>query len=302
MEKKWKNIPEHTVNFEVVETIENAKIYLQKSNLPLIVKPTKSFGGSRGIMIIKDAKDIEIAFKNAKEEGLKDTKVLIEDVVYGREFSAEVLIKENKTSVLCIGEKIKSPFPYRVDVSVMYPAQLDNLLENKINLAIDKAIKALEITWGVAHIEFCVTVDEQIIFFELGARCGGGHTSLIAKHVSGIDEFVEYCKMACQIESNNFEPVKKEGAIYRFLVFKQGKIKNITVDDSILNNPNILDFELEIQKGDTIPLLKNTSARSGFVISLGKTYSDAFELANETCNKISIEYENGTVDKPIINF
>ena len=71
-----------------------------------------------------ESKTLRSAFHAAQAGGLADSDVVIEHCVEGSEHSAEVLIWGGKTSVLCIGQKIKSLPPYRVDVSVQYPAQL----------------------------------------------------------------------------------------------------------------------------------------------------------------------------------
>ena len=91
---------------------------------PLIFKPDRSFGGSRGVTRVERAEDVAGAFHAAQAGGLPDSDVVIEHCVEGSEHSAEVLIWKGKTSLLCIGQKIKSLPPYRVDVSVQYPAQL----------------------------------------------------------------------------------------------------------------------------------------------------------------------------------
>jgi len=288
----WIKIPQHSVNFAIVNTLEDGEQALTNFHFPVIIKPTNSFGGSRGVMLIHSSEEFSDAFTNAKSGGNVNTEVLIEEAVVGREFSAEVLIKNDKTSVLCIGEKSKSDFPYRVDISVMYPAQLDNVIEIKIHKAISLAIQAVELKWGVAHIEFCLTKNNEIIFFELGARCGGGHTSLITKHVSGVDEFVEYCRMACGLQSLSFYPVYQKSAIYRFVIFDEGEVSEIIFPEEFKNDIRILDYEISVKKGDVIRPLIDTSARSGFFITLADEYQNALQLANDICQRIVIKYTN----------
>lgn len=294
MRNCWMKVPQHSVNFAIVNTLEDGIKALTNFNFPVIIKPTQSFGGSRGVMLIHSAEEFSEAFENAKSGGNTNTEVLIESAVEGREFSAEVLIENDKTSVLCIGEKIKSDFPYRVDMSVMYPAQLDLKIESEIHHAISLAIKAVGLNWGVAHIEFCLTTNDEIIFFELGARCGGGHTPLIAKHVSGVDEFVEYCRMACGLKPLFFYPKCQKSAIYRFIIFDEGEVEEVIYPEIFLRDNRILDYEVQVKKGDVILPLINTSARSGFLITLADLFQDALQLADEICQNILIKYTDNT--------
>jgi len=197
MRRKWQQIGEYSAEFEVVDTPDAARVAAGRlGRFPLILKPDRSFGGSRGVTRVERAAEVADAFHAARAGGLANSAIVVERCVEGSEHSAEVLIWNGKTSVLCIGQKIKSLLPYRVDVSVQYPARLTAVQESTVAEMCHHAVNALGITQGVAHIEFGYT-DHGPVLFELGARCGGGHTPQIAHHVSGVNEFVEACRMAC---------------------------------------------------------------------------------------------------------
>lgn len=206
-----------------------------------------------------------------------------------------MLIDDTKTSVLCIGEKVKTPFPYRVDVSVNYPANLREYETEEAKNMLNQAVKAIGLKWGVAHIEFCLT-SNGFRLFELGARCGGGHTPQIANHVSGVNEFIEYCRMACGLKPNAFYLKYQKGAIYRFIIAKPGKVKEIILPDFIKTNQNIMDFEVDIKPGDIIDETRTTSDRRGFVVTKGEERLSALNLADDICSKVKIVYENGLVE------
>ena len=125
MRRHWQGIGQYSADFEVVATLDEARLAVNRlRQFPLIFKPDRSFGGSRGVTRVERTEDVANAFHAAQAGGLPNSEVVIEHCVEGSEHSAEVLIWEGKASVLCIGQKIKSLLPYRVDVSVQYPAQL----------------------------------------------------------------------------------------------------------------------------------------------------------------------------------
>lgn len=294
MRRRWQQIGQYSATFEVVSTVDQAHAAVDHlGRFPLIFKPDRSYGGSRGVTRIESREDVANAFVAAMTGGLADSEVVIEHCVEGSEHSAEVLIWGGKTSVLCIGQKIKSLLPYRVDVSVQYPAQLTATQESVVADMCDQAVTALGLTQGVAHIEFAYT-DQGPVLFELGARCGGGHTPQIAYHVSGVNEFVEACRMACGMTPSQFEPMRRLGADYRFLVFPPGVVKLVTVPDSLVADPGVLDLGITIQSGDQIRPLRSTSDRVGFVVATGDTLQQAIEHADRRCCEISFDYEDGT--------
>jgi len=295
MRRLWRRLGEYSIDFEVVASLPEAEAAVEKlASFPLIFKPDQSFGGSRGVTRVNSFHGVPQAFQNAKNDGLPSSDVVIERCVDGTEHSAEVLISNGRTSVLCIGQKVKSMPPYRVDVSVQYPTPLAISQCDTVAEMCDRAVKALGLTQGVAHVEFCYTSRGPVLF-EIGARCGGGHTPQIAHHVSGVNEFVEACRMACGMNPRQFSPLYSRGAEYRFLVFEPGIVDSIELPDGLLNGAGVLDVGMTVQPGQKIAPLHNTSDRSGFLVTIARTLEEAVRRADEVCRQISIRYRDSSV-------
>jgi biotin carboxylase len=290
----WQSLPEYSTEFEIVATPGQAEQAAHALGLPLIFKPDRSFGGSRGVTRVNAFDQIAAAFTTAKSGGLSNSDVVIERCIEGTEHSAEVLIWQGKTSVLCTGQKIKSLLPYRVDVSVQYPARLTPDRERSVSDMAHKAVNALGLTQGVAHIEFAYTNSGPVLF-ELGARCGGGHTPQIAHHVSGVHEFVEACRMACGIAPTQFTPTANRGADYRFLVFPPGEIDSIEIPPSVTSHDCVLDVGITLRPGNRIGPLHSTSDRAGFLVAIGENLDEAVACADRGCQQISIRYRDGSM-------
>ncbi|MBK7139349.1 MAG: ATP-grasp domain-containing protein [Bacteroidetes bacterium] len=71
---------------------------------PIIIKPDKSFGGSRGVSKINFIEQAQQAFDFASQASF-NRKVVIENCAEGIEYSCEVLVFNKQTSVLAIGQK-----------------------------------------------------------------------------------------------------------------------------------------------------------------------------------------------------
>ena len=211
----------------------------------------------------------------------------------GSEHSAEVLIWGGKTSVLCIGQKIKSLPPYRVDVSVQYPAQLTAEQEASVADMCRRAVSALGLTQGVAHVEFGSRVTGQCCSNWAHAVVADTLPQ-IARHVSGVNEFVEACRMACGLPPDQFEPSRRRGADYRFLVFAPGVVDLITIPETLVTDKQILDVAVTVKSGDEIRPLRSTSERAGFLVAVGETLQEAVERADRGCREISIRYADST--------
>jgi len=294
MRRCWSSLPEYSTEFEVVSSLEEAERAAAKIGFPLILKPDRSFGGSRGVSRVNSCPEVTAAFDAARSGGLSDSPVVIERCVEGTEHSAEVLIWQGETSVLCIGQKVKSLLPYRVDVSVEYPAQLSAAQRRTVSDMCHRAVNALGLTQGAAHVEFAYT-DKGPVLFELGARCGGGHTPQIAHHVSGVNEFVESCRMASGVTPSQFTPIANRGADYRFLIFPPGIVENIEIPELLASDKSVLDVGITLQPGSSIGPLHSTSDRAGFLVATGENLDDAAACADRACRQISIRYIDGTM-------
>ena len=296
MRRQWATT-NYSTGFEGVSTLDEATVAVEKlQHFPLIFKPDRSYGGSRGVGRVESCADVANAFRAAQDGGLPNTSVVIEYCVEGTEHSAELLIWQGKTSLLCVGQKVKSRRPYRVDVSVQYPAELSAQQEAIVAQMCHDAASSLRITQGVAHLEFAYT-DHGPVLFELGARCGGGHTPQIAHHVSGVNEFVEACRMACGEPPSQFVPTTRRGADYRFLAFPPGVADRVDIPAELHTDSNILDVGITVRAGDMIQPLRSTSDRAGFVVSLGESLSDAVSRADRACLDITAHYADGTSHK-----
>jgi biotin carboxylase len=295
MRRLWRSIPEYSIDFEVAANLKEARSAVEKlASFPLIFKPDRSFGGSRGVTRVESSQEVAQAFHDAKNGGLPGSDVVVEHCVDGTEHSAEVLIWNGRTSVLCIGQKVKSVPPYRVDVSVQYPAPLTAAQRDTVAEMCDRAVKALGLTKGVAHVEFCYTRRGPVLF-EIGARCGGGHTPQIAHHVAGVNEFVEACRMACGMAPTRFDPLFSRGADYRFLIFDPGVLESIDIPRTVSENTSVIDVGITVQLGQTIAPLHSTSDRSGFLVLTGRTLEEAVSYADKGCRQISLRYSDGSV-------
>lgn len=297
MRRCWKNNA-YSVDFREVHDISGvAQAVAELGSYPVVFKPDESFGGSRGVSVVKQADELESAFQFAQSSS-RNRKVLVEQCISGTEYSCEVLVWQGRTSVLAVGQKVKSPLPYRVDYSVQYQPDFTEEEQDALAKMCYWAVHDLGIHQGVAHIEFAKTT-RGFRLFELGARCGGGHSPIIAWNASGVNEFIEYCRMACGEAPKQFAPLHHLGGDYRFLIFPEGTVQEIELPQHWKNHPQVCDLVLDISAGSQIAPLKTTSDRSGCVVTKGKNRQEAVELANQVCQSIRVKYTDGRTESAI---
>lgn len=293
MRQKWWKDGIPSPRFRVVETFDEILCAVEElGGFPLIMKPSDLGSASRGVSRIDKAEELESAFDFAKRyTSNKDKHIVIEEFVVGSEHSMEMIIYDGEKHIIAVSDKVKVPFPYRVDKSVTYPTNLSpDKLESVCEIA-KRSVESLGINIGAVHVELCVT-DRGPVLFELGARCGGGGTpDPIVPFLTGVEMFKEIIRIAIGEEPHNLKPLYTKGCVYRFITPKPGKIKKIEGLDEVKKWPGILDCEIFVKTGDEVNPVKTGNDRSGFIIAGANNRMDAIELADRAEVNIKFEYE-----------
>jgi biotin carboxylase len=257
---------------------------------PLIVKPDDSRGGgSRGVTVVESRVELCAAVETALA-CYAGGGVVIEEFVRGIEHSVETFTFGGETRVLAVSDKVKSPLPYRVDLSVVYPTRVDGERLDAIAAACRAAVCAMGIRSGPAHVELCTT-DAGPRLFELGARCGGGATpDPIVPYVTGIEQLKETVRVALGEAPESLAARWSRGCVYRFLSPAAGRVAAVRGVDEVRQWPNVLDCAVTVERGDEIRPLRAVTDRAGFLIAGGQTREDAIALADRAEQQIRFEY------------
>lgn len=143
---------------------------------PIILKPTNK-GGKRGITVVRNREDINVAYQYAISEVGEDTKLIVEEFIEGgQEYSVESLSFHGKHYIIQVTQKISSGPPHCVELGHFQPADLSNEMRKQIDIVMKKALQAIGIGNGPCHTEIKVR-DNKIYLIEFNARPGGDRIS-----------------------------------------------------------------------------------------------------------------------------
>lgn len=149
---------------------------------PLFVKPARA-GSSVGITKVNEKSElleaIEIAFR-------EDTKIVVEEGIYGREVEISVLGNEHPKAS-CVGEIIPEASWY--DYEAKYNSSVSrtiipaNLKESVVKEIQETAIEIYKLLgcMGLSRVDFFVTDDDKVIFNEVNTLPGFTQISMYPK-------------------------------------------------------------------------------------------------------------------------
>ncbi len=279
--------------YQLCRSIHDINYSLNFIDYPILFKPLDN-RGSTGVNVIKTKKNIQKKFyetlihSNSKE-------VLLESYIEGKHVSVDSLIDdEGKTLILGIGEKKHSDKEKKIIIQVNYPALIDKSSLLNLKNTHNQVIKALNITRGISHAEYIIDKKGRPFLIEIASRGGGVLTSCtILKIISKIDT-VDYLYREALGLKTKLKKIKMSDNFLvslKFLKFKPGKVKNISINQSFFNKKEVEKFKIFIEKNSKILDPKNGSERHGFVILKAKNYKALKVLENNIYKSIRISYE-----------
>lgn len=276
-----------------VEVRDDAEVYgaIETIGLPCILKPAEGTGGaSRGVIVVRHWAELQTALAFTRTFSPRSA-ILVEEFFQAEtEHSVEVIVHNGAPHVIAVGDKIKTPLPYRVDKNVVYPTLISGSKLAALHRTVRDAVIALDIGIGAAHVELG-SAGQDFVLYELGARCGGGGTpEPIVPYVTGVREFVEVVRILAGDEPRSLVPISERACNYHFLTPKPGKIARIRGFASIQRHEAVLDADIFVNEGDEIGPVRVGTDRSGFMIVTGSNREEAIQLGYHLESRLQISY------------
>lgn len=260
-----------------------------KIHYPCIMKPTDN-AGSRGVVLCHNESELITGYEYASHES-RGGAVIIEEYLQGPEFSVEVMVVDGVPHVLQITDKITTGAPHFVEMGHTQPTSQPQDVQKKIKDLACRAVKAVGINVGPAHVEMILT-SQGPKMVELGARMGG---DCITTHLiplsTGIDMVGCTIKLACG-ENIDIEQKLNKGSAIRYFGAQNGTITAIEGIEEAKSIPGVKEIAIVHQVGDKIGKIESSIDRVGFVISQAETAEEANEVCGKAMCIVKINMEN----------
>lgn len=274
--------------YYILHTPEELSKVVQEITYPCISKPVDN-AGSRGVILIESSKDLENAIQYSSLNG-RNGGVIVEEYLKGREVSVEVMVINYDVHILQVTDKLTTGSPHFVEMGHSQPSLLDNKDILAIKDLAKRAVRAIGINNGPAHVEIMLT-DRGPKMIELGARMGG---DCITTHLVPLSTGIDMVKAMIQIalgEKSSIAPKFDKGAAIRYVKETKGIIKNISGIDIVNRIDGIKQVVLTKTVGDIVGQISSSVDRVGYVIAQANTVQDAIDLCENAMKQIYITTE-----------
>jgi biotin carboxylase len=205
----------------------------------------------------------------------------------GPEVSVEVIALDGEPNILQVTDKLTTGAPHFVEMGHSQPSRLEKSDLEKIRDLSKRAVKAVGIKNGPAHVEIILTENGPKMV-ELGARMGGDCiTTHLVPLSTGIDMIEATIRIACG-EKPDITPKFEKGSAIRFLEAPHGTITAIEGIDEAEKIDGVREISFTKGIGDTVGDIGSSTDRVGFVIAQADDVISAVEICKNVCKKLGI--------------
>ncbi|GHU72198.1 hypothetical protein FACS189450_09540 [Spirochaetia bacterium] len=224
---------------------------------PLIIKPEDGYG-SKGIFIVENIEQIREKF----DESIKYSSLqynAVEEYCFDPEYNIFFWVEDGKPHILYISDRLT----IGKDINNIGYCS-DCIYQSKIfdeiyPLAIDvckRIVTEFKLEHGTFSLQIFYSPENGIQVCELAGRVFGAGESLTCRMLTGISPEVLLIDFAIGKKSNvnwsnlKINPQNRYAILYMYA--HPGKIRKISGEDFIANNPNIFSYYLYLNTGEEI--------------------------------------------------
>lgn len=271
--------------YHLISSLDELRQVSTVISYPCIMKPIDS-SGSRGVHLVESEKELYSSYEYSLQQS-RCGKVIVEEYLVGDEISVEIIVYKGVVHILQVTDKLTTGKPYFIEIGHSQPSKFLNEDLNRIHQLATRAVKAIGIENGAAHVEMMVTCQGPRLI-ELGARLGG---DCITSHLVPLSTGIDMIKAVIDIAMGDvpdLTPKFSRGSAIRYFCVNEGTIVSIDGIDSSKKIKGVVDVILTREIGDTVFPIHSSVDRVGMVIASGNTALDAVNTCVKAESNISI--------------
>lgn len=269
----------------ILEKPEDLDAVLEKISYPCISKPTDN-SGSRGVMLIENIEQLKESVGYSSSQG-RQGGVIVEEYLSGNEVSVEIMVVDGDVTVLQVTDKLTTGAPHFVEMGHSQPSRLGDKAVEAIKDVATRAVKAVGIINGPAHVEIMMT-EKGPRMIELGARMGGDCiTTHLVPLSTGVDMVASTINIACGIKPD-ITPRFDKGSAIRYFSVPCGVIADISGVETARKIEGVKEISFVKNIGEESCSINSSTDRVGFVIAQADTAKEAVKICEEVLKTVKI--------------
>ena len=252
--------------FGTAGTCGEAETLFHRLKKPIMVKPAES-SGSRGVVRISDLSELKTAFETACQYS-RNQKVILEEFIdntCGRLVAGDIFISQERMVFCGMMDSLRGEKYPLNPLGELYPANLTPEQRAQIESELNRAAKALQISFSAINIEVVIGQDGKVYFIELNPRNGGNRIPEALKYATRFDIFDATVRAAVGERIELYE-TDQAGVTATYMVHSDadGILQSVTFSDRL--NPFVQDWFPDVETGMAVEPFVNSEKRLGVLV------------------------------------
>ncbi len=275
-----------------VSSYQEAREAVEAIGYPIVLKP-RGLSGSKGVIRIDCAEDLEAGYRTARAASypgvpVYDAGVLVEEYLDGPEISIDSVSFQGRLYPMILARKQVSFDPFFEEVGHVVRADDPLLKDVQILDILEKCLQALGIRDGIAHTELRLTSRGPKII-EVNARLGGDLIPYIGGLANGIDAPMAAADVTVGHAPDVTIRQSQVSAIKFLYPVQDCRVVSVNVNDNI-DMPSIYKIGVTTQPGEELCLPpRGYLSRYGFVIAVGQNEKECLDALEQADKYIELQ-------------
>jgi biotin carboxylase len=275
--------------FAVASTLvhdrEDLRRFADRNGFPLVLKPPNGVG-SIGVRIVRGAGDM------AADLFADELPLLAEAYLEGREYSVEAVSHDGRHVIIGITEKLvlgegANRF---VEVGHRFPAPLDEDDERTLRQFVADFLDRLGLRRGLSHTEVIMGAKGPAVV-ETHSRNGGDHIVHLVRLATGFDMLDVAVRARAGLIGEICAPAPAREAAIRYFTPAPGVVRDVCGIGPARHLPGVVDLELNLRRGVTVPPITCSTDRVGYVIAVGSERDGAVQGCTDAVEMVNVTTE-----------
>ncbi|MGW7256375.1 ATP-grasp domain-containing protein [Streptomyces sp. NPDC054834] len=250
---------------------------------PFIAKPVAG-SASLGVFRVDSAHEVPSVAERLREVGLD--LFLMEEFLDGHEISVDGISFHGRYVMLAVCDKITGPG--FIELGHSLPAALDAEQSRSVYELVAGFLDCVGLTEGLSHVEVKLTSAGPKIV-EGHNRRGGDRLNTMADAVYDIDlEELGLAWAAGAAEALPAAPEARCGTAVCFFTAERGVVREVLGAEEARAHPQVLELHVNFPVGTSVPRLRWSLDRAGYVVTRADTAQEALSLARDLTSRIRL--------------
>ena len=265
---------------------------------PAVLKPVDS-QGQRGIYLVDEPVSVDRHIRDTLGYSRED-KALLETYYKSDEITVNGWVADGKANILSVVDRLTIRDTRHIGICLChhFPSVHLKKYHREIEELTQRIVTALGMVNGPLYFQYLIG-DQGLRVNEVAARIGGAYEDLTMPLLSGIDilgMLLSYVRTdSCDTRAlHGYDVMRRNKYVSTQLFFcRPGNVKGITPRSEMLSLPGIRDVYYAYAPGNEIPAIENATARAGYMIIEGTSFTDMIDNVNRAFDVLAVTDTGG---------